>query len=204
MQYSTYFLLAVHSSASSHLEYINFNFTSYFEPFFLSFNHFFTVKTMSDQRLLCSMCAKPWLSTTYKTCNDCRRKAAERRQRTRVTTSAAATSLQRPLLPAPQATVSTATTTTSAATTSILPPLLPAPQATFSTAAATTSGATTPILRPLLPAPQTTISTATSALRPLLPAPQATVSTATDCRKQRGFVPTYTLPKTDHARVRVR
>ncbi|KAN0068192.1 hypothetical protein V8E54_013762 [Elaphomyces granulatus] len=34
----------------------------------------------SDQRLLCSGCAKPWQSTRYKTCDDCRRKWAEKRR----------------------------------------------------------------------------------------------------------------------------
>ena len=34
----------------------------------------------SHQRLLCSDCAKPWQSTRYKTCDDCRRKRAEKRR----------------------------------------------------------------------------------------------------------------------------
>ncbi|KAN0067550.1 hypothetical protein V8E54_014419 [Elaphomyces granulatus] len=32
----------------------------------------------SDQRLFCSRCAKPWQSTHYKTCDDCRRKQRAR------------------------------------------------------------------------------------------------------------------------------
>ena len=34
---------------------------------------------LSNQRVFCSQCAKPWQSTGYKTCDNCRRKAAEQR-----------------------------------------------------------------------------------------------------------------------------
>ncbi|KAN0071107.1 hypothetical protein V8E54_010538 [Elaphomyces granulatus] len=33
----------------------------------------------SNQRVFCSQCAKPWQSARYKTCDDCRKKVAERR-----------------------------------------------------------------------------------------------------------------------------
>jgi len=38
---------------------------------------------LSNQRVLCSCCAKPWQSSRYKTCDNCRRKTAERRRATR-------------------------------------------------------------------------------------------------------------------------
>lgn len=42
-------------------------------------------QVLSNQRVLCSCCAKPWQSTRYKTCDNCRRKTAERRKATRPT-----------------------------------------------------------------------------------------------------------------------
>src|SRR5467141_2617326 len=52
----------------------------------------------SDQRLFCSRCAKPWQSTDYKTCDDCRRK---QRARARDIQQAVTDRNVRPILPRP-------------------------------------------------------------------------------------------------------
>jgi hypothetical protein len=57
----------------------------------------------SDQRLVCSGCSKPWQPTHYKTCDDCRRKQAEKRRDRKAAATADRPRKLRRILPRPTA-----------------------------------------------------------------------------------------------------